>query len=355
MLAYSFTLSHMYPINTIPVRLLPDVAKSNAAYANRSAGIAGPHRKIDLHCHTTKSDGKKTVAELVADAVEKNLEFVAVTDHDFVNREAKVLLEANGIASCESVEISARDYEREHSLHLTFYAREINARTDAILQGVRDGRVQKVRAQCELLAKNGFHISLDELIDFSHGLGMSADSITNGHIAEFAMGSEHNRKLAAKIAGRRISSRIEFIQAFLKDFSTFKEIGYVKVPDYEPSIELVAELARENRAVVSVAHPNFTFEKYGGIEEFEKRMEVYAKLGISAIEVNPFANWVWIDSVIKTAERTGMILTFGSDSHGEEDARHLGLGQLHRIARMAPQMVQESMERVVGIIRGSAA
>lgn len=340
----------IYPLNTIPSRLLPEISKSNADYATRTRELRGPHRKVDLHCHTTKSDGKKTVAELVADAVEKNLEFVAVTDHDLVNREAKALLENNGIASCESVEISARDYAREHSLHMTFYAQEINARTDAILQGVRDGRVEKVRAQCELLARNGFEISLTDLILFSHSLGMSTDSITNGHIAEFAMQSVQNRKLASKIAGRTISSRIEFIQAFLKDFSEFKEIGYVKVPDYEPSVELVAELVRENRAVVSVAHPNFTFEKYGGIEEFEKRMTVYAKLGITAIEVNPFASWVWIDSIIRTADRVGMILTFGSDSHGEEDARHLGLGQLHRIARMAPQIVQESMERVVETI-----
>lgn len=300
----------MYPINTIPARLLPDVAKSNAAYADRSVGIAGPHRKIDLHCHTTKSDGKKTVAELVAEAVGKNLEFVAVTDHDLVNREAKALLEKNGIASCESVEISARDYDREHSLHLTFYAREINARTDAILQGIRDGRVEKIRSQCELLEKNGFDIHLSDLIAFAHGLGMSTDSISNGHIGEYAMQKPHNRALATKIAGRPIVQRMEFIQAFLKDFSEFREIGYVQVRDYEPSVELVAELARENRAVVSVAHPNFTFEKHGGIEEFERRMAAYAKLGITAIEVNPFANWVWIDSIIKTADRVGMILTF---------------------------------------------
>lgn len=109
-------------------------ARYDADYAERSDDFLGPFRKVDLHCHTTKSDGKKTVAELVADAVEKRLEFVAVTDHDIVNREAKTLLERAGIASCESVEVSARDYGREHSLHLTMYAREINTRTDAILQ-----------------------------------------------------------------------------------------------------------------------------------------------------------------------------------------------------------------------------
>ncbi len=44
--------------------------------------------RIDLHCHTTESDGKLTTSELVQEVVRKNLELVAVTDHDRVNHEA---------------------------------------------------------------------------------------------------------------------------------------------------------------------------------------------------------------------------------------------------------------------------
>lgn len=252
----------------------------------------------------------------------KGLEFVAVTDHDIVNREATILLERAGIASCEAVEISARDYDREHSLHLTFYARQISARTDEILQGIRDGRTAKIRAQCELLSGNGFHISLADLIVFAHSHRMSTDSISNGHIATFLIQNPENLRIAAKIIGREIIGRADFIQTFLKEFSPFREIGYIKVPDYEPSVELVSELARENHAIVSVAHPNFTFEKYGEIAEFASRMTTYAELGINAIEINPFANQVWMDAILRTADRVGMILTFGSDSHGEADERH---------------------------------
>lgn len=287
----------------------------------------------------------------MADAVQKGLEFVAVTDHDIVNREATMLLERAGIASCEAVEVSARDYDREHSLHLTFYAKQISARTDVILQGIRDGRTAKIRAQCELLSGNGFHISLADLIVFAHEHRMSTDSISNGHIATFIIQNPENLKVAAKIIGREITGRADFIQTFLKEFSPFREIGYSKVPDYEPSIALVGELARENHAVVSVAHPNFTFEKYGEIAEFESRMTKYAELGIRAIEINPFANATWIESIQRTANRVGMILTFGSDSHGEADERHQGLGGIHALAQANPQIVQKSMDQLISAIR----
>ena len=48
--------------------------------------------KIDLHCHTTHSDGKDTPEILVQKAKQAGLQMVAVTDHDRVNREARELL-----------------------------------------------------------------------------------------------------------------------------------------------------------------------------------------------------------------------------------------------------------------------
>jgi histidinol phosphatase-like PHP family hydrolase len=332
-----------------------DISQADADYFERNDDFLGPFRKVDLHCHTTMSDGKKTVAELVADAVEKRLEFVAVTDHDIVNREAKILLERFGVASCESVEISARDYGRKHSLHLTFYAREINARTDAVLRGIREARTGKIAAQCELLASHGFAICLADLVIFAHRYRMSTDSISNGHIAAFVMLDPANRRLASAIAGREIANRADFIQSFLKEFSPFRNVGFAKVPDYEPTVVLVSELARDNRAVVSVAHPNFTFEKFGEIAEFESRMGEYAELGISAVEINPFADAAWLASVRTTADRVGMMLTFGSDSHGEIDERHRGLGGLHEIAITDPRLVQDSMDRLLSAISGRNA
>ncbi|MFZ4462059.1 MAG: PHP domain-containing protein [Patescibacteria group bacterium] len=112
---------------------------ANWAYdqENRYGGPLGPYRAVDLHCHTICSDGIDSVEELVHKARARKLEFVAVTDHDYVNKTATQLLKANGIESCEAAEISARDYENKHSLHITFYAKHISDRTIKILDSVR--------------------------------------------------------------------------------------------------------------------------------------------------------------------------------------------------------------------------
>lgn len=72
-------------------------------------------------------------------------------------------------------------------------------------------------------------------------------------------------------------------------------------------------------------------------------MEDFAKKGITGIEVNPFADEKWLNSVINTAKRTNMILTFGSDSHGITDDTHNALGDIHSIVTGHPSLVQNSM------------
>jgi len=47
-----------------------------------------------------------------------------------------------------------------------------------------------------------------------------------------------------------------------------KDFG-VSVPEYEPSLEVLSEIAKNKSTLISIAHPNFTFQ--GGIKDFEKK------------------------------------------------------------------------------------
>ncbi len=42
-------------------------------------------RNIEMHCHSTRSDGKNTPEEVVLEAQRKKLEFLALTDHDVIS------------------------------------------------------------------------------------------------------------------------------------------------------------------------------------------------------------------------------------------------------------------------------
>ncbi|MFZ4462061.1 MAG: hypothetical protein ACOYN2_06280 [Patescibacteria group bacterium] len=81
-------------------------------------------------------------------------------------------------------------------------------------------------------------------------------------------------------------------------------------------------------------------------------MAQYKKLGITGIELNPFANAAWLESVVNTARRTDLILTFGSDSHGKSDETHHELGDIHSIAHESPLLIQGSMDRFLSHIHG---
>ena len=82
--------------------------------------------KIDLHTHTTASDGTLTPTELVAHARELGLSAVAITDHDTMNgvAEAQTAGERLGVEVIPGMEIST-DYRGEDT-HVLGYGMDIN-------------------------------------------------------------------------------------------------------------------------------------------------------------------------------------------------------------------------------------
>lgn len=74
--------------------------------------------KIDLHMHTTDSDGTITVEDLLAEILQKGIQLFSVTEHDtMVNTEkVRAFAEANGLRYIRGVELTAYDEGRRHVL-----------------------------------------------------------------------------------------------------------------------------------------------------------------------------------------------------------------------------------------------
>lgn len=120
---------------------------------------------IDLHTHTTASDGTLAPAALVALAKEKNLEAIAVTDHDTVGGVAEALAAgaAAGVEVVPGIEISA-EYSGG-TLHILGYYIDS---TDAQFLG-NIGVLQKARADrnptiIKKLQQLGMRIELEDVI-----------------------------------------------------------------------------------------------------------------------------------------------------------------------------------------------
>lgn len=117
--------------------------------------------KIDMHFHSTASDGYSTKEELITKAKHLGLDFIALTDHDIVSQGFQELALSHGIKSCDSVEISANNKEHNKSLHLTLYAREISQKISDALSNVIRSKSFLIEKQVEYFNLIGFEIDLE--------------------------------------------------------------------------------------------------------------------------------------------------------------------------------------------------
>ena len=123
-------------------------------------------------------------------------------------------------------------------------------------------------------------------------------------------------------------SRSNFLCACLKRNGEFSYIGSVDdIPKYDLDVNLCGELARENKAVLSIAHPNHTFDT---LEEFERLVPSYVERGVNAIEIHYSTAPEWIEAILRMRKRFDLLLTFGSDFHADTNKKEHGdLGDLN--------------------------
>jgi 3',5'-nucleoside bisphosphate phosphatase len=120
---------------------------------------------IDLHTHTTASDGRCTPAELVARAVAAGIEVLSVTDHDTVAGcdPAAALCQAAGIAFVAGIEATAvRDGIDVHTLG---YFIDVGSRPlAAFLTDQRRTRIERVREIIDRLVRFGIVLDADAIL-----------------------------------------------------------------------------------------------------------------------------------------------------------------------------------------------
>lgn len=280
--------------------------------------------KLDMHFHSVASDGHSTQEELIALAKQKWLDFIALTDHDVVSYGFKQKAKEQWIMSCESVEISASNTEHNKSLHLTFYAQEINQEIGDILSGVVRTKVGLIKKLIEKLNSQGFVIDINSFYTHTTANRRKIESLNKFDVVLYMFLFEENRKMASEINDWYQITSDEFYLKFLKKWWEWYGKYSVRVKDYEPTLSECKKFVQQCNGILSMAHPNVTFRKWG-IEEFEKVLPYYIENGgINAVEINAVATRQWVSAILKAKDRYGLYLTFGSDNHKiwHTDSKH---------------------------------
>ena len=281
---------------------------------------------LDLHLHSSCSDGSDSPEELVAlaaaarSASGEALTTIALTDHDTLEglERAGAAAEAAGLGFLRGCEVSAL-FEGQSVHLLCYFVPEGPSPLEALLGGLRQDRANR---NLELIAKlhaGGIEVSTEALL----AKAGSPEGLGRPHFAEVLVELGH------------ASSIQDAFDRFLADGGPF----YVSKAHLAP--RAVAEAAHQSGAVCVAAHPLRNKGWTGSV--LEQKLTTLRTEGIDGVEVY-YGSWSpeQITEVGHLAERLGMVATGGSDYHGSKKPDlSIGTG---RGALMVPDQLLEALE-----------
>lgn len=255
--------------------------------------------KVDLHIHTTASDGKFPPVEVVRKAWAAGLNYIAICDHDSVDGIMPALAampDYPGLLIISGVEINTDIPAGE--VHILGYIYNYsNQELHATLKRLRESRIDRAKKMVMKLRGVGLKIDYERVEELAGG-----GSVGRPHVAQALLEKG-------------------YINNFREAFSKYIGRGgpaYVERDKITP--EEAVQLIRRAGGIPVLAHP-LTSDNY---EELIQKLIPAGLLGIEAYYNNYSIEQV--NELLYTANKYNLIATGGSDFHGLENNNELPLG-----------------------------
>ena len=259
---------------------------------------------IDLHTHTTASDGTDKPFEMLKNARKAGLTVVAMTDHDSIEGWREVRSKRDqiplGLTIVPGAEVSTRTQlgMSVHIVGLLFDAK--NAQLAKLLSDTRDDRIPRMEKMIEKLQAAGYQVTMQDVQEVKP-LGAT---LGRPHLAD------------ALIKNRIVASRDEAFAELLHNSSQFYVSHWAPSP-----VEAIKAIASAG-GVSILAHP--FAEKRGAVLTFGEVTEL-AAAGLNGIERNKRDQDEAAHSKIdQLASEHNLIKVGSSDYHGSARANQLG-------------------------------
>jgi len=274
---------------------------------------------IDLHSHTTASDGTFSPAQLVEEARRVGLRILGITDHDTFSGydQAVPLARQAGLELVCGIELSTKLHA--HSVHLLgYFLNDLDPGLMAFREWIRDLQQSRRERNVRLVARLrelGLDITMEEAE--ARGGGMT--------------GRPHFARLLVE------KGYVSNMQQAFDDFLDESAKGYVT--RREPRFAEAAQRIRQAGGIASLAHPIRMREDLAGV------LPQLCADGLSAIEVyHSDHSPAQTELYLKLAAQNRLMVTGGSDFHGAAKPEiQLGTGRdnnLHvpedLVARLCP-------------------
>jgi len=252
----------------------------------------------DLHTHSYYSDGDASPTQVVRKAKKAGVKILALTDHNSVSGVKEAIAEGNklGIRVIPGIELRSKEGE------ILGYFVDVNNKS--FLNRIKEiqKRTKKVFMNAVLeFRKKGFSINLPDVLD----MGLKRDNVLVTYLLKY---------LAVKSGWK------------IKDLKAIMKGG-----KFEPkfSAEEVVKIIQKAGGVPVLAHPWYS---HGFLED--SKIKKLVKAGLEGIEIDNGGRGeerssLVIKKIEKFAEKYNLILTSGSDYHGDS----IGMSNIHKIGK----------------------
>jgi len=246
---------------------------------------------VDLHLHTTISDGRLTPRELVDRVWTAGVRVMSVTDHDTTlgTAEVRALATARGIEAVSGIEVTAVEDGRDIHI-LGYFVDEQDTALAVFLAEQRSRRLTRVREIAERLAALGMPVDVAPLL---------------------AEATQHTGRSIGRPLIAREMIRAGYVATVSDAFDKWLGQGKAAFVRREgPRCEAVIDIIHAARGLASIAHP--------GTTAIDSRIPALCEAGLDAIEVyHSDHDAAQVDHYSRIAQKATVLVTGGSDFHGD--------------------------------------
>ncbi len=263
-------------------------------------------KKIDLHIHTNKSDGALSPKQVIDEAKRKNVNIIAIANHDSIDAYTDELYDyakKNNIELITAVEISTKI--KKCGIHILGYMIDVNNKyLNNSLKKIRNARHEYLHNVAKKLKNMNYILNLDALDQI--------EAITKAHIVnDIICNPNNNIQLLTQFG--HVPNKGEFIETIMNENCP----AYVRKNTVTP--KQAAEIIRNSGGKVVLAHP-VAYQYEDNLSE-DEILEIINDINADGLE----SNYIYTDkynNIInetdkwnKFAEKNNLFVTIGSDFH----------------------------------------
>ena len=273
---------------------------------------------IDLHIHTSASDGRFSPAEIVSRSAAAGLAVIAITDHDTVDGIAPALQAARTFPSLRvipGVEIST-DIPAGQAHILGYFVDYTDHELQIALEKMRNSRWERARKMVARLEDLGCRIEWERVREIA-----GAASVGRPHIAQALMEKDY----------------VESIKDAFTRYISQDGPAYVERDKMTPV--QAAELILQAKGLPVLAHPLTVPDPEAMVIELKAA-------GLTGIEVY-YKDYSRddIDRLLRLSDRYGLVNTGGTDYHGLEPETDIDIGGVDVPAECVEQLLTLAQQR----------